>query len=263
MDALPCIYSHHKKAWIDGTSFRKWLLRFNSRMVAQTRHVLLTLDRCTAHNGRGLNLSNIQVQFFPPNATSCLQPLDQGIISLIKRAYRKRLVRSAIRAAENNSATPNWNLIDAIKGIAAAWNSVSPHHIGKLFNRAWRHSNTEDVHELEDATSPDEWTVLQDVAYRGISVEEFIGVDDDVAVCASVESDVPKAVNEAQEWPSEESEEEVNADTIPLTRQEMFTALDCLERFASTSDVTAGFSDASTTIGCEIAKYYRTHERQR
>ncbi|XP_049845233.1 tigger transposable element-derived protein 6-like [Schistocerca gregaria] len=50
MGTLPCIYSHHKKAWIDGMSFPKWLLRFNSRMVAENRHVLLTLDRCTAHN---------------------------------------------------------------------------------------------------------------------------------------------------------------------------------------------------------------------
>ncbi|XP_049840414.1 tigger transposable element-derived protein 6-like [Schistocerca gregaria] len=29
MDALPCIYSHHKKSWIDGTSFRKWLLKID------------------------------------------------------------------------------------------------------------------------------------------------------------------------------------------------------------------------------------------
>ncbi|XP_049771006.1 tigger transposable element-derived protein 6-like [Schistocerca cancellata] len=165
-----------------------------------------------------MNLSNIKVQFFPPNATSRLQPLDQGIISLIKRAYRKRLVRAAIRAAENNSATPNWNLLDAIKAIAAAWNSVSAHHMGKCFNRGWRHSNTEDVHGLEDATSPDEWTVLQDVANPGISFEEFISVDDDVAVCASVESDVPKAVNKVQEGPSEESEEEENTDNFPPTR---------------------------------------------
>ncbi|XP_049837979.1 tigger transposable element-derived protein 6-like [Schistocerca gregaria] len=25
MDTLPCIYSHHQKAWIDGTSFGKWI----------------------------------------------------------------------------------------------------------------------------------------------------------------------------------------------------------------------------------------------
>ncbi|XP_049845234.1 tigger transposable element-derived protein 6-like [Schistocerca gregaria] len=202
----------------------------------------------------------MKVQFFPPNASSRLQPLDQGIISLIKRAYRKQRVRAAICAAENNSATPIWNLLDTIKAIAAAWNSVSPHHIGKCFNRAWRHSNTEDVHELEDATSPDEWTVLQDVANPGISFKEFTGVDDDVAVCASVELDVPKSVNEVQEGPSEESEAEENTDTIPPTCQEKFTALDCLERFTSTSNVTAGFTDTIITTGCEITKYHRSHE---
>ncbi|XP_049855528.1 tigger transposable element-derived protein 6-like [Schistocerca gregaria] len=136
------------------------------------------------------------------------------------RAYHKRLVRAAIRAAENNSSTPNWNLLDTIKAITAAWNSVLPQHIGKCFNRACRHSNTEDVHELEDATSTDEWTVLQDVAIPGISFEEFISVGDDVTVCP-VESDVSKAANKVQEGPSEESEDEENTDTIPPTHQEM------------------------------------------
>ncbi|XP_049771030.1 tigger transposable element-derived protein 6-like [Schistocerca cancellata] len=221
MDTLPCIYSHHKKALIDGTSFCKWLLHFNSRMVAQNRHVLLTLGRCTAHNVHDLNLSNIKVQFFPSNATSRLQPLDQGIISLIKRAYRKRLGSALTELGD---------------------------------------SNTEDVHELEDDTSPDEWTVLQDVVNPGISFEEFINVDNDVAICASVETDVPKAMNDVQEEPSEGSGDEENTDTIPPTCQEMFTDLDCLERFASTSDVTAGFTDAIIAIGCEITKYYCSHE---
>ncbi|XP_049837490.1 tigger transposable element-derived protein 6-like [Schistocerca gregaria] len=193
------------------------------RMFAQNRHVLLTLDRYTAHNVHDLNLSNITFQFFPPNATSHLQPLDQGIISLIKRAYRKRL--------------------------------------GSAFTELGD-SNTEDVHELDDATSPDELTVLQDVVNPGISFEEFINVDDDVAICASVETDVPQAMNEVQEEPSEESRDEENTDTIPPTCQEMFTALDCLERFASTYDVTAGFPDAIIAICCEITKYCCSHECQ-
>ena len=263
VDSLPCIYSHHKKAWIDSSSFRKWLLRFNNRMVAQNRHVLLTLDRCTAHNIHDLNLTNVKVHFFPPNATSRLQPLDQGIIALMKRSYRKRLVRAAIRAAEKDMETPTWSVLDAVKAIAASWESVSSQNIQNCFTRAWRHTDANPVDDLEgdnDSTLNDEWNTLQDVANPGVSFEEFVSADDDVAVCAPVESGVQAVVSEVQEMSSEESEED---NIIPPTRQDVLHALETLERFAATSEVTANFTEAMSTVGREVTRHFRSHLRQR
>ena len=68
-------------------------------------------------------------------------------------------------------------------------------------------------------------------------------------------------MTEVQEVSSEENEEENN--TISPIHQEMLIALDSLERFASTSDVTARFTEAIVTVGREITRYFRSRERQR
>ncbi|KAG0444570.1 hypothetical protein HPB47_013651 [Ixodes persulcatus] len=39
-----------------------------------------------------LKLTNVELQFLPPNCTSLIQPLDQGIINSVKWSYRWRLI---------------------------------------------------------------------------------------------------------------------------------------------------------------------------
>lgn len=95
---LPCEYSNQRNAWIDETAFWQWLINFDSRMRVQNRSVLLTLDNCSAHKISSLQLTNVKIKFFPSNMTSRLQPLDQGIIAVVKKNYRKYLLRHAIHS---------------------------------------------------------------------------------------------------------------------------------------------------------------------
>ncbi|XP_035214310.1 uncharacterized protein LOC118188075 [Stegodyphus dumicola] len=85
-----------RKAWIDSSSFRNCLHRFNSQIVAQNKHVYRTLGRCTAHNIHDLNLTTIKIHVSRPYSTSRLQPLNQSNIAVMKRSYHKRPVRAAI-----------------------------------------------------------------------------------------------------------------------------------------------------------------------
>lgn len=159
-----CTYSSQKNSWIDTPAFRKYLLEFNDMMVSQHRNVLLTMDNCRAHDITNLNLSGVRVIFFPPNMTSRLQPLDQGIIKEVKSHYRKRLVKSAIQSIESGKIHSNWNVLDAIRAVGASWDEVSPDHIKNCFMKAWRRSDEERdyleicIHECE------EWEYLKSIS---------------------------------------------------------------------------------------------------
>lgn len=94
-------------------------------MIAQNRYVLLTLNNCSPHTTGELNPSNVNLQFFPANTTivvlaSRLQPLDQDIIALLKKASRIRLVQAVICAIEKGTLTVAWNVLDAIRSIGSA-----------------------------------------------------------------------------------------------------------------------------------------------
>ena len=66
--------------------FEEWMIKLNNDFKKENRKVLMLLDNCSSHVD--LELSNIEIFFFPPNTTSIIQPLDQGIIKLLKDNYR-------------------------------------------------------------------------------------------------------------------------------------------------------------------------------
>ena len=75
--SLPVDYTASKKAWMNSEIFMNWLQKMNRCFVQQSRNVLFIVDNCPAHPVVD-NLSNMKVVFPPPNATSRLQPMDQG-----------------------------------------------------------------------------------------------------------------------------------------------------------------------------------------
>jgi hypothetical protein len=42
-------------------------------------------------------MGNLEVLFFPPNMTSVVQPMDQGIIKNVKHHYRTLLVQNLLQ----------------------------------------------------------------------------------------------------------------------------------------------------------------------
>ena len=74
---LPVDYDSNKSAWMTSSIFASWLLKWDKDLRQRKRKILLLLDNCSAHNLENVELSNIEVQFMPPNTTSVLQPMDQ------------------------------------------------------------------------------------------------------------------------------------------------------------------------------------------
>uniref|UniRef100_U9TAP3 DDE-1 domain-containing protein n=1 Tax=Rhizophagus irregularis (strain DAOM 181602 / DAOM 197198 / MUCL 43194) TaxID=747089 RepID=U9TAP3_RHIID len=65
-------------------------------MLRENRQLI---DNARCHESENINsLSNVKVHFLPPNTTSFLQPLDQGIIYSLKAQYRKLLCQNRIQA---------------------------------------------------------------------------------------------------------------------------------------------------------------------
>ena len=72
----PCWYRSQRKAWMDGTLFEEWLHELDRKFEMQERKIMM-VDNCSVHPVVSA-LKSINLQFLPPNTTSCTQPMDQG-----------------------------------------------------------------------------------------------------------------------------------------------------------------------------------------
>ena len=76
---IPVHYRANKKAWLTGDLWEEWIRKVDKSMRNLGRHILLLIDNCPAHKNVH-DLTNVKVQYLPPNTTTVLQPCDQGII---------------------------------------------------------------------------------------------------------------------------------------------------------------------------------------
>ena len=76
---------------------------------------ILFTDNCCADK-INKRLENIGFHFLPPNATTILQPVDQRIISLFNRNYRKEVVKKIITSIDDTSGIFNNSSTSKIMG---------------------------------------------------------------------------------------------------------------------------------------------------
>ncbi|KAL3187626.1 hypothetical protein MRX96_025112 [Rhipicephalus microplus] len=73
-------------------------------MIKQKRKALLFLDNCRSHM-KPLQVEAIELACFPPNATSVLQSIDEGVVHSVTAAYRTCLVERLLFDMQNNRAS--------------------------------------------------------------------------------------------------------------------------------------------------------------
>jgi len=71
-------------------------------MRRQKRHIVMLCDKCAAHSD-GVRLTNVKLVFMPPNTTSLIQPMDQGIIANFKRHYKSLVLRQLMTAIDQDN----------------------------------------------------------------------------------------------------------------------------------------------------------------
>jgi hypothetical protein len=118
-----------------GEVFQEWILSLERSMKAEKRKILLLTDNCSAHKNVPRHVENIKVVFLPPNCTSILQSLDQGIIHATKVHYKSRLVRRML-ANISVGHDVNTNIQKAIQMFSEAWKTLSAAAIVNCFHKA-------------------------------------------------------------------------------------------------------------------------------
>jgi hypothetical protein len=144
IESLGIRWRANKKAWMVTGIMVDWLKWFDSQMAG--RKVILLLDNFSAHTAAvselealpaGSGLTNTEICFLPPNATSRLQPLDQGIIAAFKARYRRRWISYMLEQHEHGlNALDTVNVLKAIQWSICAWDEVST----KTITNCWSHS---------------------------------------------------------------------------------------------------------------------------
>lgn len=183
----PVEYVNSPRAWMTGSLFESWLLKLDKKFGKEKREIILFIDNCSAHNTIPL-MENVKVIFFPANMTSVVQPMDQGIIKNLKHFYRRLLVQD-ILTTDDNALKIKLDVLQASRMCKKAWDQVQPETIKNCFRKAGfvKIENDEEISiETEEETVPpvDGWDDI--ITNPTISFEDFVNMDENVAVCGEL-----------------------------------------------------------------------------
>ncbi|XP_071051991.1 tigger transposable element-derived protein 1-like [Onthophagus taurus] len=93
--------------------------------------VILIIDNAPGDSAANLIDPRVIVMFLLPNATSLLQPMEQGVIKTLKAYYTRRSFRrlnKSMNHDDNLSVKEIWdkfNILDAIRLIKESWDEIS------------------------------------------------------------------------------------------------------------------------------------------
>ena len=134
----PYRYNANASSWMTSELFKTWLMQFDRRMKAEKRSVLLTLDNCTAHEKFQPQLKAAELLFLTPNSTSKTQPLDQGVVQIVKVHYRNAHLMQLVARLDAGLPRKDFsiNILQALTMLRDAWDQVLPETISNCFRKA-------------------------------------------------------------------------------------------------------------------------------
>ena len=158
--------------------------------------------------------SNIKIVFLPTNTTAKLQPLDQGIIRVVKLSYYKAItdkVLASIDADKPDNLQNIMNLLDfvvACENIMAAWNHVLEALIVKCLHKAGFIVSVPNCLEPELAPDHNLWDNIQRALQINIPFEQYATADDNIDTSEDLtEVEIIKRVHAVTNGNNEEGED--------------------------------------------------------
>ena len=102
---------------------------------------VLVLDNCSAHPDETELVSidgKVIAKYLPPNVTSLLQPMDQGVLESLKHRYRQKIFEELIFQDEEGTTIPDYlksiNKLKVSNLIISCWDEIP----NKTFQLSWR-----------------------------------------------------------------------------------------------------------------------------
>ena len=130
--------------------------------------------------------SNIKIVFLPTNMTAKLQPLDQGIIRVVKLAYCKTITEKVLACIDTDRPDALQNImrsldfVVACENIIAVWNHMSEALIVKCFHKVGFIISVPNWPEPEPALDQNLWDNIQRALQINIPFEQYATADDNI-----------------------------------------------------------------------------------
>ncbi|KAH8024227.1 hypothetical protein HPB51_022330 [Rhipicephalus microplus] len=166
-----------------------------------------------------------------------MQLLDAGVIKCMKQKYLKFLVQHRLAGMKHKQLDKKLSVLDAMHYIASAWDAITPETIVNCFrhcsfNRSGACSTSEAAVPVDDKP---EFGNLELPA----SFADYVGADDDVAVCSAVSlDDIIETVHPHTAGTSDEEEMDDTAEATAsvMTYADVLCYVNNIWRFACARD---------------------------
>lgn len=179
---LPVAYNANSNAWMTGVIWEQWLITVDRKMKIQKRNIVMFCDNCGAHTDN-VRLTNVKLVFLPPNTTSLIQPMDQGIIANFKKNYRSMILRHLValidggiegRAAELSRRV---SLLEALHMLRQAWNKISSTTISNCYKRA---NFVKDSTDVDEDSRGDDAIIYIPQEMKIADFHSYVSIDDEL-----------------------------------------------------------------------------------
>ncbi|XP_022108728.1 tigger transposable element-derived protein 6-like [Acanthaster planci] len=269
---LPLSYRANRKLWMVSDLLNQWVCHLDKKFTRQKRKVLLFVDNCAAHP-KVPHLKYITLQFLPPNTTSQLQPMDQGVIRNMKVHYRRKLPQTLLSAYDAGETPQPVNILETINMVHTAWGAFEQDCIANCFRKAGfidttprsppPHQDQDQAQDQDQDQDQDQhgrpdniWERLTQHINLPVTFQDYASVDMDLQVTdepseeeivAEITSE--RASNDGNDFEEAEAMEAARAQTQQLTVRQCISMMTQVQHFICTwSNMTDGIYISAANI---------------
>ena len=238
VEKLPLPYESNKEGRMNATIFAKWVKTLDLQMRKRSRTIALVLDNSTAHSDTNC-LTNIKLVFFPPDANATIQPINAGIVCSLKLHYRHNLEKLRLLAFEEKIDF-NINVLERMRLLSQAWDSVSEAKIKTCFKKANFTRCIDSAEEQENDAEEDVWERLKALGLIPATGDVTKHFKSDKELLKRETITEKSSISNLQATNIEEEEDDISEEDVQpavLSPMQALTAFRQLDRYLRNSGV--------------------------